>query len=195
MTRHRRLLLSAAFFLLLFGGASSVRAAEGKEGVSPNEGITEVFKWINFAIVVGGLAYTCVKWGPAFFRGRAEKIGAAITQAAAVKAEADRQLQDAQTRLRGIDQEVGSLRIAAGRDAVAEAERVRAITRGEIEKVHFAASAEIEAAERAARMELKALAAKLAVDGAESLLAKQLTPKAQEALVNAFVLNLAGRPN
>jgi F-type H+-transporting ATPase subunit b len=195
MTRHRRLLLFVAFCVLLLGGACSARGAEEKESNSSGEGITEVFKWINFAIVAGGLVYLCVKRGPAFFRGRAEKIGAAITQAAAVKAEADRQLQDAQTRLRGIDQEVGSLRIAAGRDAVAEAERVRAITRGEIEKVHFAASAEIEAAERAARMELKALAAKLAVDGAESLLAKQLTPKVQEALVNAFVQDLAGRPN
>jgi len=33
---------------------------------------------------------------------------------------------------------------------------------------------------------VKALAAKLAVDGAESLLAKQLTPQAQETLVNGF---------
>ena len=51
------------------------------------------------------------------------------------------------------------------------------------------------AAERAARLELKALAANLAVDSAESLLAKQLTPQAQEALVSAFVKGLAGRPN
>jgi F-type H+-transporting ATPase subunit b len=195
MTRHRRLLLSLTFFVFLFCAASSAWGAEEKEANSSGERITEVFKWINFAIVAGGLAYLCVKKGPAFFRDRAEKIGAAITQAAAVKAEADRQLQDAQTRLSRIDQEVTSLRIAAARDATAEAGRIRAITHAEIEKVHLAANAEIEAAERTARFELKALAAKLAVDGAESLLGKQLTPKAQEALVNAFVQNLAGRPN
>jgi F0F1-type ATP synthase membrane subunit b/b' len=44
-------------------------------------------------------------------------------------------------------------------------------------------------------VELKALAAKLAVDGAESLLVKQLTPKAQELLVSEFVKSLEGRPN
>jgi hypothetical protein len=33
------------------------------------------------------------------------------------------------------------------------------------------------------------------VDDAESLLAKQLTPQAQESLVAAFVKNLEGRPN
>jgi len=62
-------------------------------------------------------------------------------------------------------------------------------------KIAAAAKAEIEAAERAARLELKALAANLAVDGAESLLAKQLTPKAQESLISNFVKSLEGRPN
>jgi F0F1-type ATP synthase membrane subunit b/b' len=59
----------------------------------------------------------------------------------------------------------------------------------------LAGKAEIEAAERAARLELKAIAANLAVDGAESLLEKQLTPQAQESLVAAFVKSLEGRPN
>jgi F0F1-type ATP synthase membrane subunit b/b' len=58
-----------------------------------------------------------------------------------------------------------------------------------------AARAEIEAAERAARLELKAIAANLAVDGAESQLVKQLTPQTQESLVAAFVKSLGGRPN
>jgi len=51
-----------------------------------------------------------------------------------------------------------------------------------------------EAAERAARLELKTLAANLAVDGAETLLAKQLTPKAQESLISNFVKSLEGSP-
>jgi hypothetical protein len=33
------------------------------------------------------------------------------------------------------------------------------------------------------------------VNGAESLLVKQLTPAAQEALINNFVKTLEGRPN
>jgi len=114
---------------------------------------------------------------------------------AQAKAEADRQLQDAETRLGRLDQEVTDLRAAAQRDAAAESDRIRAATQNEIAKVAAAAKAEIEAAERSARLELKALAAKLAVEGAEALLARQLTPKAQEALVSAFVQDLAGRPN
>ena len=69
-------------------------------------------------------------------------------------------------------------------------ERLRAATQSDAQKIATAAKAEIEAAERAARLELKALAANLAVDGAESLLAKQLTPKAQESLISNFVKRL-----
>ena len=76
-----------------------------------------------------------------------------------------------------------------------EAQRLRAITQSEVQKVGLAAKAEIEAAERAARLELKVIAANLAVDGAESLLAKQLTPQAQESLVTSFVKSLEGGPN
>jgi F0F1-type ATP synthase membrane subunit b/b' len=59
----------------------------------------------------------------------------------------------------------------------------------------MAAKAEIEAAERAARLELKATAANLAVDEAETLLTKELTPKVQESLVAAFAKSLEGRAN
>jgi len=42
---------------------------------------------------------------------------------------------------------------------------------------------------------LKDLAAQLAVEGAESMLAKQLTPAAQESLISNFVKTLESRPN
>jgi F0F1-type ATP synthase membrane subunit b/b' len=42
---------------------------------------------------------------------------------------------------------------------------------------------------------LKTLAAKLAVEGAESLLAKQLTPQTQQALIAGFVLSLERSSN
>ena len=72
---------------------------------------------------------------------------------------------------------------------------MQAATHSDEEKIAAAAKSEIAAAERSARLELKALAAKLAVDGAESLLAKQLTPQVQESLVSAFVKSLEARPN
>jgi F-type H+-transporting ATPase subunit b len=173
--------------------ARAVSAAE--EGGGAAGGATELFKWINFAIVAGVVIWAFGKKLPPIFRSNAEAIRSAITKATAIKAEADKQLADAEARLARLEQEVAALRAAAEKEAAADAERIREMAKSDAEKISSAAKAEIEAAERAARMELKALAAKLAVDGAESLLAKQLTAQAQESLVNGFVASLDGRPN
>ncbi len=194
MKRSRRLALLILFLAIFLSAAANARAAE--EGSNPAEaGIGEVFKWINFAIVAGGIGWLCIKKAPAFFAKRAEAITSAIRQATVAKAEADRRLQDAETRLARLDQEVAELRVAAEREAASEGERLRAMTRNEAAKIAAAARAEIEAAERAARFELKALAAKLAVEGAETLLAKQITAKTQDSLFHSFVASLAGSAN
>ena len=194
MKARRLLFVVAAVCLVALAFASGAFAAE-EGGSGAHEKATEIFKWINFAIVAGFVLWLCLKKGPSFFRGRAEAIGSAITKATAAKTEADRILREAETKLARLDEEISELRIQGQKDAAIEAERIRAFAKSDVEKIGAAAKLEIEAAERAARVELKRIAAKLAVDGAESLLAKQLTPKAQDALITDFVKNLQGSPN
>src|SRR5499433_1589366 len=182
--------MSVCGVLLLCAFAGS--AAE--EGNVATEHATELFKWINFAIVAGVILWAFGKKLPSVFRANAEAIGSAITSATAIKAGADERLADAEVRLARLGQEVAELRAAAEKEAAADAQRIREIAKSDAEKISIAAKAEIEAAERAARMELKALAARLAVDGAESLLAKPLTAQTQESLVKGFVASLEGRP-
>jgi F-type H+-transporting ATPase subunit b len=194
MTRSRRYsLLACLLMVVLFTAFNAYAAEEG--GSAANERATELFKWINFAILVALVWLFFLKVGLPYFRGNAEAIGSAISKATAAKAEADRQLGEAEEKLARLEQEVARLRATAQSEASAEAERIRKITQSDAQKIGAAAKSEIEAAERAARLELKAIAANLAVDGAESLLAKQLTPQAQESLVAAFVKTLEGRPN
>jgi F-type H+-transporting ATPase subunit b len=191
----RRMIVSSLFVSGIWPFfAVAARAAE-EGGASSSAAPTEIFKWINFAIVAFALIWVFGKKLPPLFRSNAETISSAITKGTAAKAEADRQLKDAELRLARLEQEVQALREEAKKDAIAEAERIRALAKSDTEKVVVAAKAEIEAAERAARMELKALAAKLAVDGAESLLTKQLTPQTQDALIAGFVKTLQGSPN
>lgn len=187
------LLVTSVLCVSLCAVVSTYAAEEG--GSAATEKATELFKWINFAIVAGLILWVFGKVLPSKFRANAETISSAITKATAVKAEADRQLREAETKLAHLQKEVAELRAIAERESATEVERIRAVTQADIQKIGVAAKGEIEAAERAARVELKALAAKLAVDGAESLLAKQLTPKAQELLVSEFVKSLEGRPN
>jgi F-type H+-transporting ATPase subunit b len=183
--------LTAAPYLLL---ASAARAAE--QGESPAESHSGlIFKWIHFFILAGVLYWLFKKVLPPIFRRRADIITDAISKAAAAKAEAERQLNEATIKLARLEQEVAEFRTAAQKEAMAEIERLRTTTKLDADKIVTAARAEIAAAERAARVELKALAAKLAVDGAESLVAKQMTPAVQDALISNFVQSLQGRPN
>jgi len=194
MTRDRLLFsVAGVVFVSLFAVTGAHAAEEG--GNAAVERATEIFKWINFAIVAGVLAWVFGKLLPPVFRKKAEAISSAITNATNAKAAADAQLRDAETRLANLQKEVAELRAYAERESVAEVGRLRAATQNDALKIAAAARAEIEAAERAARLELKALAANLAVDGAESLIAKQLTPQAQESLISNFVKSLEGRPN
>jgi len=179
----------AALFLAL-----SAHAAE--EGGAVGAGTAEeLFKWINFAIWAGALCWLCWKKAPRFFGRRAEAIGSAITKAGSAKAAAEAQLREAETKLENLEKEVAELRAFAEREAAAEVERIRTATRSDMEKIALAAKAEIAAAERTARLELKALAASLAVEGAESLLRKQLTAQTQAGLLSNFVEILGGMPN
>jgi F0F1-type ATP synthase membrane subunit b/b' len=172
-------------------------ASAAEQGGSVTEqpiGIT--FKWIHFVILVTLLIWLFVfKLPGSFFLPNANKISEAISKATAAKAEADRQLREAAVKLTTLEQEVAAFRAAALKESKAEVERLRAATGNEAEKIRAAAKAEIAAAERAARVELKALAAKLAVDKAETLVAQQITPAVQDALIQNFVQGLQGRPN
>jgi F-type H+-transporting ATPase subunit b len=194
MTGGRRFPSAAGLLLIfLFGVLTAQGATQGEDAAK--ERATELFHWINFAIVAGALGWFFLKLTPPVFRKRADEISSAIAKATAAKVAADTRLRSAVEKLARLEQEVAELGAAAQVEASAEAVRIQALTESEVVKIGAAAKAEIEAAERAARLELKAVAANLAVDGAESLLARQLTPQAQESLVTEFVKNLQERPN
>jgi F-type H+-transporting ATPase subunit b len=188
---YARIIASMLFSVLFV----TLSAHAEEAGSASQQSAENLFKWINFALVAGLIVWLCLKKGPAFFGRRADVISADIQKSTEAKKQAEEQLRDAETRLQNLEKEVADLRASAQRESAAEADRIRNLTVTDEQKIADAAQAEVDAAERAARLELKALAANLAVNGAESLLLKQLTPAAQEALINNFVKTLDGRPN
>ncbi len=193
MSRKVKIYLASLMPVLLSILTTVARAAE--EGNAKEQNTGDVFKWIHFAIVAGLAYWVFGKLLPPAFRKKADLISEAITKATAAKAEAERQLKEAALKLASLEQEVAAFRAMAQKDAAAEVERLRNATRSDAEKIVAAGKAEIAAAERAARLELKELAAKLSVDKAESLVAQQMTPAVQDALIDNFVQSLQGRPN
>jgi F-type H+-transporting ATPase subunit b len=181
---------------VLFSGLFVVLSAPAEEaGPASQQSAENLFKWINFALVAGVIVWLSLKKGPGFFGRRADAISSNIQKSTEAKKQAELQLRDAETKLQNLEKEVADLRASAQRESTAEAERIRNLTVTDQQKIADAGKAEVAAAERAARLELKAFAASLAVSGAESLLQKQLTPAAQEQLINNFVKTLERRPN
>jgi len=194
MTRLRtfiRLASVPALFLLI---AIATRAAE-EAGNAAEEPVGVTFKWIHFVIIAIILVWLFGKALPPVFRGKAEAISSAIGSATAAKAEADRKLNEAVRKLAHLEKEIAEFRVVAALDAAAEAERLRKAAVTDAEKVAAAAREEVQAAERAALNELKVIGANSAVDRAEALVAKQMTPATQESLFNSFVKTLQGRLN
>jgi F-type H+-transporting ATPase subunit b len=192
--RPRRFGELAVVFPLLILAAAPAFAAEQDQSPADTT-VGWVFRWLNFIVVFGGLAYLLAKYAPPFFHARAEAIVSAVNDATRAREQAEQQLRDAEAKLAGLDQEIAELRAAARRDAAGEAERIRALAREETQKIERAAQAEIQAAERAARMELKALAARLAIERAETLLRQEMTPRTQAALFRGFLDSLARGAN
>lgn len=193
MKRKMRILpgILAMLTVLIFAPQAWAEESAG----AGEQGATIFFKWTHLVIIVGLLVYVVRTFGRPYFRSKADTITAAIGKATAAKAEAERLLKEAEAKLASLEQEVAQFQVVAQKEAAAELQRLRAMMKLDAEKIGLAAKAEIEAAERAARVELKALAANLAVDRAQSMVARELTPALQEAVVNHFVQNLQGRPN
>jgi len=186
MRRLRQWGFLAVFFLL---AAIPVLAQEGEN--SPAETPTGwVFRWLNFAIVFGAIGYFAVKYGGPAFRANADNIAKRIEEGTRAREAAEKLKQEMAARLANLPKDIEQMKAEAKRDADAEAQRLRALAKEEAQKIEKSALAEIAATERFARQELKALAAKMAVDKAEALLRQKLTPKTEEKLFETFVAEL-----
>jgi F0F1-type ATP synthase membrane subunit b/b' len=183
----------ACFGLFFLLAASPALAEESKPSLADSS-TGQIFRWINFAIVLAILIYGFRKALP-YFRTHADEISQKIAEGARAREAAEKRRSEAQAKLTNIGADVAEMRVEAKRAATLEAERVRALARTEADTIERAAQAEIGAAERAARLELKSLAARMAVERAESLLRQELTPKVEGARFRDFVAELSGSTN
>lgn len=189
----RRPTTAAAILAAAFFSAAPVLAQEG-EGSPVDAPVGWVFRWLNFALVLAGIAWAVRKARP-YFRGKSDAIYNAIMESARAREEAEQRRKEAQAKLANVENEIADMRAAAQRESAAEAQRLRELARSDAGKIEHAAQIEIAAAERAARLELKAHGARLAVERAEGLLLQRLTPAAQANLFRGFLHALEGSRN
>ena len=178
---------SASLGAVLLGMVSLPALAQEGAADAANTPIGTVFRWLNFLLVFGALAYVIVKYGAPYFRSRAQSIAKSIEEAARNRAAAERELRDTVEKLSFVDREIEEERRGGQRESAADRERIRELTKSEVEKIHQAARAEIAASERAGAQEIRAIAAKLATERAAVLIREQLNATAESALFGSFV--------
>jgi F-type H+-transporting ATPase subunit b len=196
MKSSRRFLAFATGALLIFFFmALPVLAAEGAEPDPAESPAGLIFRWLNFVIVFGGIAYLIAKHGGAFFRGNAKAIAASIVEATAAKAEADRELREVETKIARVDQDVAEMREEARRNWAAESERLHASGLAEIEKINQAARGELAASERAAQQQVREIAASMAVERAAALVSSMMNAEVRARMFQSFLSELGRGAN
>ena len=196
MNLGRRCWISASIAFLIFFFATIPSFAQ--EGSTPNPADTTtglIFRWINFLIVFGGFGYLIAKHGGGFFRANAKAIAAAILEATAAKAAAERELREIEAKISRLDQEVAEMREAARRNWAAEAERLYASGLAEMDKINQAAQAELAASERAARQQLREIAASMAVQRAAALVGARMNAEVRARMFRGFLGELGRGTN
>jgi F-type H+-transporting ATPase subunit b len=145
--------------------------------------------FINFAIVVGAIAWLWKKNVPAAFRNRTASIQKSIEEARRASEDANRRLSEIEARLGRLDEEISHMRAISEKEAAAEEERIKVAAAEDARRIVESAEQEIAASAKAARRELTAYAADLAV----SLAAKQIhvDAPADQALVRRFAQQLS----
>ena len=182
----KRLLVIAlfAFTVTLMGQEHAESAAA--EAAEPSI----LWKWINFAILAGGLGFLMAKTLPKVFAERTSEIQKNITHAQQAKRDAEARAAQMDARLKALGADIETFRKQASAEMQQEGERIRQETTAQIKKVEQQAALEIEAAGKHATRELRQYSAELALRLAEERVRARLDATSESALVDRFVKEL-----
>ena len=179
------------------GTASQPAVAEQRHeveghGESP---LSSLWKWLNFAVLFGGLGWYLRKPLGDFLKARAKGIEDGLVNAQEAKRTALLKSTEIQSRLAQLDKEIQQIKELAARDAEQERARILESARQEAQKILELASREIEGLKKSARLELKAYVAELAVKLAEERLRTSIGQEEDRRIIEKVIKSLDSLPN
>jgi len=195
----KRLTLMLALALAVAPGLTFAQEGEKKaehasettrEGEKKDEGHLEIWKWVNFLILAGGLGYLAGKNAGPFFANRSASIRKDMEESLQKRKEAEARAAEVERRLASLESQIAGLRAESQQELAAGAERLSRQTADDLAKVQAHAGQEIASAGKQARSELKRYSAELATALAEQKVRARMTPGTQDALVDSFVRDL-----
>ena len=145
---------------------------------------------INFAILVGGLAYVLRKPAAQFFAERTDSIRKSLEEGRNALSAAEEQLRAVEQKLQGFEKEMAAFRAAALKEMEDEHARMHKATEQEAEKMMESVRVQMDVASKQARLELRLYTAEQAVALAERFVAGRMDDTRQKRLVSQFVEKL-----
>ena len=189
----KRLILTLAFALAVATAPGLAQEHETKGEAThekKDEGSLEIWKWVNFLILAGGLGYLVGKNAGPFFAGRSASIRKDLEESLRQSKEAEARAAEVDRRLATLESQISALRAESEQELKAGAERISRQTADDLEKIQAHAAQELASAGKQARAELKRYSAELAMGLAEQKVRARMTPGTQDALVDSFVRDL-----
>lgn len=177
------------WLLLLLGLIPACLFAQESGGAAEPER-PMVWMWANFLILAGGLGYLISKTGGAFYRSRAQAIEKGIAEAALLRREAEEMATGIERKLASLADEIARMKATAKAEFSSEGRRIGHESTEIAGRILHQAEQEISAASKHAIQELKAFAAKLALDLAERQVRAGMTPEMDRRLIDTFAHEL-----
>ena len=157
-----------------------------------------VFMLLNFALLLGLLAWKAAPLGRKAAADRHDLIKSALDEAAKLRQQAADKLAEYEKRLKSADAEIQQL--VAGMRADAEGDKRRILAAAEVQAAQMKREAEqrIAAEIETARAQLTREVTAAAAAATEKMLREKMTPSDQQSLVNTFLADVqraaGGRP-
>jgi F-type H+-transporting ATPase subunit b len=189
MTVHALRKVIPALFVMVALPALVLASGGGGEPHADSGVILKDFIWrcVNFAVLVGLLGYFVSKPIRNGLQNRRAEIEKTLADAAAARDAAEAKAREYQEKLAKASAEIESIYVAIRREGELERDKILASAKEMAAKIEQEADAKAASAVARARIELRAEAARLAVELAEELLAKSVTAADQKRLIDEYM--------
>lgn len=191
----RQIAMFALVAICLATCASSVQAQESEAAKEKNSEPRHelLYKTINFAILVGALAYVLRKPLAEFLSSRSASIQKSLEEGRRALEASQTQLQAVEEKLRRLESEIAAFKASAVTEMEAERLRLEQASAEEGNRILESARVQMDAALRGAKLDLKNYTAQKAVTLAEELIRARLDDAGRQRLVAQFAATLEAK--
>lgn len=160
-------------------------------GHGPSAAMDFLGKVVNFLLLFGGLFFVLRKPVGALLAKRTDDVGAGLRKAETDRTDAEARAEGSRAKLAGLGAEVDALKSAAEAEGRRETERIARAAGAEAERLKKLTRQELDEQVRRSVRELKTYAAARATELARERIIRRMTADRQAALIEQSIDSLA----